>query len=322
MSKTISILVVATVLLAGSVPELFGQSYPNHPIHLIISMAPGDGMDIAARIMAEALGNLLKVPIVPMNKPGAGGAVGTDLGAKSKKDGYTILFTNSSSIITSKILHPEEVNYDPFKDLTPLGLTTVTPIVFTVKRDAPYKSLKELAEYSKKNPGKMRCATPGVGTYSDLNVSNIKTVTGADFTVVPFKGASPTITALMGGHVEMATSTITPVIDHLRSSELRGIVISKKFPEFSNIPTFRELGAPQDLFGIWFAFFAPAGIPAEVKEKLAPAIERVVKDPAIASKLANMGLIQEFVPPDKLLQDMIKEYKMAEDIAKKEGLIK
>jgi tripartite-type tricarboxylate transporter receptor subunit TctC len=322
MPKMISIFFIATVLFVGSAPEIFSQGYPSHPINLIIPMAPGDAIDISARIMGEALGNTLKIPIVPLNKAGAGGAVGTDLVAKSKKDGYTLLFTNSSSVITAKILHPEEVNYDSFKDLTPLGLTTVTPIVFTVKRDAPYKSLKELAEYSKKNPGKIRCATPGVGTFSDLNVANIKNFTGADITVVPFKGASPTITALIGGHVEMATSTITPVIDHLRSGELRGIVISKKFPEFSNIPTFKELGSPQDLFGIWFAFFAPAGIPAEVKEKLVPAIEKTVKDPAIASKLAKMGLIQEFVPPDKLFQDMIQEYKFSEETAKKEGLIK
>jgi tripartite-type tricarboxylate transporter receptor subunit TctC len=257
-----------------------------------------------------------------LNKPGAGGAVGTDFVAKGKKDGYTLLMVNSASIITAKILHPEDVNYDPFKDLTPLGLTTVTPTVVTVKRDAPYKSLNELAEYSKRNPGKIRCATPGVGTLADLNVPIVKNLTGADISVVPFKGASPAITALIGGHVEMAASAITPVIDHIRNGEIRGLVISKKLSEFPNIPTLKELGSPQDLFGVWFAFFAPSGIPAEVKEKLVPAIEKVVKDPAIVTKLAKMGLIQEFVPADKLFQDMTREYKMSEEIAKREGLIK
>ena len=248
--------------------------------------------------------------------------MGTDFVAKGKKDGYTLLMVNSASIITAKILHPEDVNYDPFKDLTPLGLTTVTPTVVTVKREAPYKSLNELAEYSKRNPGKIRCATPGVGTLADLNVPIVKSFTGADISVVPFKGASPAITALIGGHVEMAASAVTPVIDHIRNGEIRGLVISKKLSEFPNIPTLKELGSPQDLFGVWFAFFAPSGIPAEVKEKLVPAIEKVVKDPAIVTKLAKMGLIQEFVPADKLFQDMTKEYKMSEEIAKREGLIK
>ena len=322
MSKIISILVVVAVLFAGSASEIFGQGYPSRPISLIIPMAPGDALDITGRLMGEALASTLKISIVPLNKPGAGGSVGTDFVAKSKNDGYTLLMVNSASVVSAKILHPGDINYDPFKDFTPLGLTTITPTVVTVKRESPFKSLIELAEYSKKNPGKIRCATPGLGTLADLNISNIKTSTGADITMVPFKGASPAITALIGGHVEMATSAITPVIDHLRSGEARGLVISKKVPEFPDIVTLRELGFQRDLFGIWFAFFAPAGIPAEVKEKLVPAIEKVAKDPAIVSRMAKMGLIQEYDPPDKLLQDWTKEYRLAEEIAKKEGLVK
>jgi tripartite-type tricarboxylate transporter receptor subunit TctC len=322
MPKIISILVVATVLFAGSASELFGQGYPNRPISLIIPMAPGDALDITGRVMAEALANILKIPITPLNKPGAGGAVGTDFVAKSKNDGYTLLMVNSASVISAKILHPEDINYDPFKDFTPLGLTTITPTVVTVKRDSPFKSLIELADFSKKNPGNIRCATPGLGTLADLNLASFKNFTGADITMVPFKGASPAITALMGKHVEMATSAITPVIDHLRSGEVRGLVISKKSLEFPNIPTLKELGAQRDLFGIWFAFFAPAGIPAEVKEKLVPAIEKAAKDPTIVSRMARMGLIQEFVPPVQLFQDWTREYKMAEEIARKEGLVK
>ena len=322
MSKIISIFVIVAALFAGSASEIFGQGYPSRPISLIIPMAPGDALDITGRLMGEALAGVLKISVVPMNKPGAGGAVGTDFVAKSKNDGYTLLMVNSASVISAKILHPEDIRYDPFKDFVPLGLTTITPTVVTVKRDSPFKNLAELAEYSKKNPGKIRCATPGLGTLADLNISSIKTSTGADITMVPFKGASPAITALIGGHVEMATSAITPVIDHLRSGEARGLVISKKVPEFSNISTMTELGFSRDLFGIWFAFFAPAGIPAEVKEKLVPAIEKAVKDPTIASRMAKMGLIQEYDPPDRLLQDWTKEYRLAEEIARKEGLVK
>jgi len=322
MSKIILILVVATALIAGSGSDLFCQDYPSRQISLIIPMAPGDALDITGRLMGEALSRTLKISVVPLNKPGAGGAVGTNFVAKSKNDGYTLLMVNSASVISAKILHPEDVNYEPFKDFAPLGLTTITPTVVTVRSDSPFKKLIELADYSKKNPGKIRCATPGLGTLADLNISNIRTSTGADITVVPFKGASPAITALIGGHVEMSTSAITPVIDHLRSGEVRGLVISKKVLEFSNISTLRELGFPRDLFGVWFALFAPAGIPSEVKEKLVPAIEKVVKDPMIVSRMGKMGLIQEYDPPDKLLQDWTKEYKLAEEIAKKEGLVK
>jgi tripartite-type tricarboxylate transporter receptor subunit TctC len=322
MAKALSIFLLTIVLLTGGVSTLFAQGYPNHAINLIIPMAAGDALDITGRILAEALSNQLKVPVVAMNRPGAGGAAGTDFVAKARKDGYTLLMVNSASVISAKILHPEDVGYDPFKDFTLLGMTTVTPTVVTVKRDSPFKTLKELAEHSKKTAGGLRCATPGLGTLADLNIANVKNSMGADITMVPFKGASPAITALLGGHVEMATSAITPQIDHLRSGEIRALAISKKLAEFPHVPTLKELGAQRDMFGIWFAFFAPAGVPAEVKEKLVPAIEKITKDAAIVSRMAKMGLIQEFDPPERLLQEMTKEYKSSEEIARKEGLIK
>src|SRR5512139_2013577 len=115
MSKIISILVIATVLFVGSTSELFGQDYPNRPISLIIPMAPGDALDVTGRLMGEGLARILKVSVVPLNKPGAGGAVGTDFVAKSNNDGYTLLMVNSASVISAKILHPKDINYDPFK---------------------------------------------------------------------------------------------------------------------------------------------------------------------------------------------------------------
>jgi tripartite-type tricarboxylate transporter receptor subunit TctC len=322
MPKVLPALLVAAVVLAGSVSGLLAQGYPNRPINLIIPMAPGDGVDVAGRIMADGLATLLKVAVTPLNKPGAGGVVGTDLATKSKNDGYTLLIAHNSVITTAKILHPEDVNYDPFKDLTPLGLTTVTPTLITAKKDLPFKHLRELVEYSKKNPGKVRCGTPGVGTLADFNVPIITNLTGADISVVPFKGASPAITALLGGHIEIAASAITPVIDHLRSGEARGLVISKKLREFPMIPTLKELGYQQDIFGVWFAFFAPAGIPTQAKERLVTAIEKVTRDPAIVSRMAKMGLIQEFVTPDQLFKDMAEEYKVSKEIARTAGLVK
>ena len=322
MVRFVSILLAVMFFVAGGSTELFGQTYPNRPINLIIPMPPGDSLDITGRVMVEGLAELLKATIVPMNKIGAGGVVGTDFVAKSRNDGYTLLMVNSASLTSGIILHPEDVKYDPFKDLEPLGMTTVTPTVVVVKRDSPYKSLKELAEFSKKNPGKIRCATPGFGTLADLNVPLFRNLTGTDIVIVPFKGAVPAVTALIGGHVEMGTSAITPMIEHLRSGEFRGLAISKKVPEFPDIPTLKELGGENNLFGVWFALFAPAGIPAEVKEKLVPAIEKVAKNPEVVSRMARMGLIQEYVPPDKLLRDWSREYKLAEEIAKQEGLIK
>jgi tripartite-type tricarboxylate transporter receptor subunit TctC len=322
MGKIIFALLSAAAFLLVSASGLLGQEYPDRAINLVIPMAPGDGLDVSGRLMAEELGKLLKVSIVPMNKPGATGTVGTDAVVKAKKDGYTILFTNSASIIYTKILHPENVPYDSFKDLTPLGLATISPVLVVVGGDAPYKDFKELIEYAKKNPGKVRCGTPGVGSVSDFNIEIIKSLTGAEINIVPFKGASPAVSALLGGHVEAIAAAAGPLISHMRSGKMRGIVTSRTFPEFSDIPTLKQLGYPQDLLGVWFAYFLPAGIPAPITGTLVSAIEKVVQDSTISSKLARLGMIQEFEPPEKLLTRMHEEYKMVEAIAKKAGMAK
>ena len=322
MLKAISFCAAIAILLGGSASELLGQGYPDRPISLIIPMAPGDGVDVSGRLMAEELSKLLKVPILVLNKPGAGGAVGTDLVAKAKNDGYTLLLTPSAPIIYNKVLHPEDVPYDSFKDLTPLGLTTLTPIIMAIRSDAPYKDFKEMMDYANKNPGKVRCGTMGVGSVGDFDTEIVKALAGMNVTAVPFKGASPAITALLGGHVEAAAVALGPMISHMRSGKAKGILISNKFSEFPDIPTFKELGYQQNLLGVWFAFYAPAGVPAQIKETLALAIQNVVKDPTISSKLAQLGMIQEFEPPEKLLTRMHEEYKMVEEIAKKTGMVK
>jgi tripartite-type tricarboxylate transporter receptor subunit TctC len=324
MSRTrmVSILVVLSFLVFGYTSGPFAQTYPERPITLVLPMAPGDGIDVAGRAMADELSRLLRVPIVPLNKPGASATAGTDFVAKSKKDGYTILFTNNASVISTRILQPENVPYDPFKDLTPLALVTQNPALMVVRGDAPYKNFKEMVEYAKKNPGKIRCSTMGVGSVGHFDVEIVNMVVGTDIEMVPFKGASPSVTAALGGHVEAVASAIGPLISHMRSGALKAILSSIKISEFADVPTLKELGYQQELLGIWFAFFAPADIPPEVRATLVSAIEKVAKDPSVASKLANLGMVQDFEPPDKLTERMRGEYKIVEEIAKKSGMIK
>ena len=312
---------IAFSVLGGS-SQLFGQAYPDRAINLVIPMAPGDGVDVAGRLMADELAKLLKVPVVVLNKPGAGGGVGTDLVAKAKNNGYTLLLTPSAPIIYNKILHPEDVRYDSFKDLTSLGGTTVVPMVMTIRSDAPYKNFKELVTYAYGSPGKIRFGTAGVGSTGDFDTEIIKALAGMNVTAVPFKGASPALTALLGGHTEVAAVSIGTVISHLRSGKIKGIVISNKFSEFPDIPTFKQLGYQQDLLSAWFAFYGPAGLPGQVKEILSLAIEKVVRDSTLSSKVAQMGMIQEFELPEKLFARMQEEYRTVEEIAKKSGLRK
>ena len=321
MMKTLpSLLVVA--LLLSSAPHLSAQSYPNQAISLVIPLAPGDAGDVAGRTMAEELSKLLKVPVATLNKPGGGLTIGTDAVVKARKDGYTILLTSNTALIAGRILNPETVTYDSFKDLTPLGLATRTPVMFAVRSDAPYTRFTELVEFAKKNPGKIRVGTAGVGTAGHFALELINSLTGAGMTMVPFKGASPAATALLGGHLEGAILAIGTLSGHLQGGQIRGLVVSSKSPPFPDVPMLPQLGYRQNVHGVWYAFFAPAGVSKEVTAALVPAIEKAVKEPGIVAKLAPLGMVQDYASPDKLVTEMREEYQAVEEIAKKAGLVK
>lgn len=321
MKKLLSSLSAAS-LLSIATPHLGAQGYPNQAINLVMPLAPGDAADIACRAMGEELSKLLKVPIIVVNKPGAGGTLGTDSAVKAKKDGYTIVLTNNAALIYNRILTPESVAYDPFKDLTPLGLATRFPLLLIVRPDAPYKSFNEMVEFAKKNPGKIRVGTVGAGSVGHFTLEIINSLTGAGLTMVPFKGASPGVTALLGGHVEGGVLALGTLLSHVKSGAMKGILTSSKIPEYPEIPTLPQLGYRQNLFGVWLAFFAPTGVPAEVSKALIPAIEKVVKDPAVAAKLAGLGMVQDYVPPEKLFAEIREEHRTVEEVAKKAGLVK
>jgi tripartite-type tricarboxylate transporter receptor subunit TctC len=321
MKSLLSCLAAAS-LVSIATPQLGAQDYPNQAINIVIPLAPGDAADVTGRTMGEELGKLLRVPVVPINRPGAGATIGTDNVVKARKDGYTILMTPNAAVVSSRILNPETVPYDPLKDLTPLGLVTRTPILIAVRHDAPYKSFGEMVEFAKKNPGKIRVGTIGPGSAGHFAIEIINSLTSAGLTMVPFKGGAPGITALLGGHVEGVAFTLGALSGQLKSGAMRGLVSSSRFPQLPEIPTLSQLGYRQDLLGVWLAFFAPAGVPAEVTKVLVPAIEKVAKEPAIASKLAGLGIVLDYAPPDKLVAEMREEYRTVGEIAKKAGLVK
>ncbi len=309
-------------LFLAAATSIHAQDYPKGSVTLVIPLAPGDATDTSARALAEQLSRELKVAIVPVNRPGAGGALGTEMVVKSKPDGYTIILTNNASLVFRSILDPKTANYNPLTDLTPLGLAMRSPSILAVRGDAPYKTLNELVEHAKKNPGRVRVGTAGAGSVGDFCVLTLNSLTGAGLTTVPFTGASPAVTALLGGHVEGVILALGTMTGHLRSGTLRGIVMSSKYPDFPDIPILSELGYSQPLFGVWVGFFAPAGVPAEITRTLVPALERAIRSPAIGAKLRPLGMLMDYSPPEKLLAEIRDEHRRVSEIAAKSGLIK
>jgi tripartite-type tricarboxylate transporter receptor subunit TctC len=309
-------------LVCGFIPVLQAQSYPNYPIQLVIPGAPGDGTDLAARVFAEELAKILKVPVVPLNKPGASGSLGGDFVAKSKKDGYTLLYGNTSSVVYVKASDPDAIPYDPLKDFEPLGFHTFFPTVIGLRADSPWKDFSEFIEYARKNPEKIRCATMGVNTIDAVQWEMAKTIAGVEMTMIPFKGVGAKATALLGGHVEAASFPLSIFADHHRSGKVRGILIDQEVPDFPNIPTLQQLGYKRGIPSPWTALFAPIGVRGEVKKVLIPAIERAIKTPEVMSRLQKMWYLPGYKSPADLESLLVEDYENARATFKKAGLTK
>ena len=311
---------VAAVALAAANAAHAQPSYPSGPINLVIPLAAGDATDTAARAITEELSRELKVAIVPVNRPGAAGALGTDLVVKAPKDGHTILLTNNAALVFRTVLDPKTASYDPFRDLTPLALAMRSPSILVANAEQPYHDFKEMIDYGKKAP--ISIGTAGVGSVGHFCINTIASLTKADLTMVPYTGATPALTAVRGNHVGGVILALGTMTGHLKSGALRGIVISSKVSEFPDIPTLAELGYSEPLFGIWTAFFAPAGVPPEVTNVLVPALERAITAPGVAARLKPLGIVPEYAPPAKLVAEMHDEHRRVSELARQAGLVK
>ena len=314
---------VFSVLLACAcifVDVALAQSFPNGPVTLVVALAPGDAADISARAMAEDISRRLGVPVLVVNRPGAGGAVAAASVATAKKDGQTILFAPNSALTFRPAVDPSSVPYDPQKDLVPLGISSRTPSVLAVRADAPFRTLPELIDYARKNPGKVNIGHPGAGSVGEFCIRLINTVANVDIVPVPYTGASPAVTALRGGQVDGVVLALGALGAQIRAGALRGLVSSTKAAEYVDIPTLRDLGYKEDLFGVWLSYYAPAGIPEDVHKALVAAIEPAVKSAATAAKLSAIGILQIYSTPEQQAAEIREEYRrVSEMLAKAKG---
>jgi tripartite-type tricarboxylate transporter receptor subunit TctC len=291
------------------------QTYPTQAIQMVIPMAPGDTVDLTGRAIGTELAKILKTPVIPVNKPGGGSTIGADFVAKGKKDGYTILYANSN-IYYAPAMNPETVPYNPIQDLETLCLAVSTPLTIPVQAEAPWKSFQELVDYMKQNPGKVRGSSSGVGSVGHFNFEVIRYETGAAITMVPYKGASPALTALLGGHVETSTLSYSLISPHIKAGKLRALLISQKVPDFPNIPTLKQLGYKRDIMSVRFAFYVPVGLPDSVKKVLIPALEKSIQSSEVVNTVHQLGAIEDFVPGEEFKKMMTDEYEMAMKLLK------
>jgi tripartite-type tricarboxylate transporter receptor subunit TctC len=296
------------------------QKYPDRPIQLIIPYVAGATGDITARMLAEELEKNLGTKIIPNNKPGASTVLGVDTFLRAKKDGYTLFYGGATPFVYVPITNPQVVHYDPVKDVEPLGFHYFFPTVVGVKGDAPWKTIPELVDYAKKNPGKIRVSTIGVSSSPHFALEMFQSITGTSLTHVPFEGGESVVTAVMGGHVEACVDGYGKLKPHAEAGRMRILLIDPKKPSQPEIPTLKELGYPQGLPATWFALWAPAGTPEEAIKVLVPAVEKAVI--ATKARVEQLGSIVDIKSPAELRKLRNDEYKQIYEIAVKLGLRK
>jgi tripartite-type tricarboxylate transporter receptor subunit TctC len=305
-------------LLSFSAPCLQAQTYPSHPIQFVIPMTPGDMTDLTGRALASELSKILKTSVIPINKAGGGATMGADFVAKAKKDGYTILYANSN-IYYAHAMEPENVSCNPLQDLDALCLAVSLPIIIVVQGESPWKTMQEFVDYMKQNPGKVRVSTTGVGGVGHFNHEVIRLETKTDSTMIPYKGASPALTALLGGHVEASVLSAGLVTPHMKTGKLRALVASIKHPEFPTVPTMTELGYKRDIVSVRNAFYGPVGLPEPVRNVLISAMEKSTKSEEVISIVRKLDALVDYVPSAEFKKMMAEEYNMVRQLLKGSG---
>jgi len=273
------------------------QLNPQRQITIIVSLAPGGGVDTIARLVAEKLPDKLKQPVVVENKPGAGGLVGADFVAKAAPDGHTLLLQENASTL-HKWLH-KSVPYDVTTDFAPIALVASTPLLMFAHPAQPAKDVKDVIAEAKANPGKLSVGTPGVGTPHHLAHLMLSAGAGIDLTHVPYRGTGPGLNDLIGGQIPLLWATPIAVLPHAQAGKVKalGAASLKRVAQFPDTPTIAENALPGFNVDIWFGISAPGKTPREVIERLSAAVREVTEMPEVQARMATLGFGLDYRGP-------------------------
>jgi tripartite-type tricarboxylate transporter receptor subunit TctC len=296
------------------------QSYPSHPVKIIVTFPPGGSSDTLTRVVADEMSKSLGQPVVIENRTGAGGNIGVEAAAKSPPDGYTIL-SSSSSLAVARLLS-SKVNFDPMKDFAPITLIGSSPMLVTVNPNFPAKSVAELIALAKQKPGEIAYASAGYGSMNHLAVELLKGQTGIDLRHVPYRGNPVAAIDVISGQVPVFLDYFLTGLPHVRDGKLRALAMTgtKRADSMPELPTMMEAGVPGFEASLWFAFFAPAGTPADIIGKLNQAALAALAKPNVKDRLASLGIDVLAQGPEKLGPLMQTEHDKWQAVIQKAGI--
>jgi tripartite-type tricarboxylate transporter receptor subunit TctC len=275
--------------------------YPDHPIKVIVPFAPGGGTDLVARTLGVTMAEELRQAIVIENKPGGSTIIGTDALAKSPADGYTLVVATLAHAVNPSL--KAKLPYSQDKDFAPVILVGVSPNVVVVSADSPYKTFADFLAAAKANPGKLSYASQGGGTSAHLAGELFNSIAGTKLTHVPYKGAGPALTDVIGGQVDVMFATASAVGSLVDAGKLRALAVTtttrSPTAQLAKLPTVAESGVPGYSAGSWYGYFAPAGTPPDVINKLNASIKKSAQSTAFKNRVEGEGLVIKTGTPDE-----------------------
>ena len=281
---------VSVVFLISCYASAWAQSsYPAKPLRIIVPFVPGGPTDVLARAVAPELSQSLGVPVIIENKGGAGGTIGTALAARAEPNGYTIMLATLGNMAINPHLYKMDI--DPSKDLAAITNVVGVTFVLVAHPSLPANNVQELVALAKQKPGKLNYSSSGMGGAPHLAIELLASMTGTQFTHVPYKGSGPSFTDLVGGQVDFTMDSLVQALPHIQSGRLKVLAVlgAKRTPVLPNIPTVAESGVPGYDFTNWFGFVAPAQTPKAVIAKLHTDIAAVLAQPDMRAQLEKMG---------------------------------
>jgi len=301
---------LSIVAVFAAIQGAGAADYPTRPIKLVVPYAAGGPTDVLGRLVGEYLGRDLKQPVIIENKAGAQGAIGAEAVARSEPDGYTLFVTAASIFVLNPMLY-KKLPYDPVKDFRMLALVTDLPVVMEIHPSVPAKTVAEFVAYAKQNPGKLNFGSAGTGGTIHLAGEMFKQMAGVDMVHVPYKGASPALTDLLSGNIQVMFDTLSTALPPVKGGLVRALGVSSesRSADLPDVPTIAESGYPAYRVSVWYGIAAPAKLPDDIAQKISASLDRGLNDDAFRASLEKIGFpvfrprsaaaIAEFIEADR-----------------------
>jgi tripartite-type tricarboxylate transporter receptor subunit TctC len=308
-------------MLLVSTPQSFAQQWPSRTVKVVVPYGVGGVTDVMARLTADRLSKIFNQAFIIENKPGAGGALGVSYAMNASQDGYTILFIGSTMFTVLPLA--QTVSYVPLKDLVPVSITGTNGMVMVVNKDAPYSTLREFIDYARANPGKLNYASGGAATNNHLDAAYFAGKEKLDMVHVPFTGGQQALTAVLSKTVDMHFGNSSDLVEPVKSGLVKALAVStrERMPQLPNVPAVAET-LPGFEYIAWNGYAVTGGVPKEVVDRLAQALQTVAKDPEVIKTFSNLGIESVGSTPEQAVESLRKDIPIYSEMVDMAGVRK